>query len=73
MLRDTVIIGEDQDRVDDTVETLAKDGTAYGITADLTDRDLDLSDEYVRLVTPGDFGWVRAFKKQRLSSYRRSR
>jgi NAD(P)-dependent dehydrogenase (short-subunit alcohol dehydrogenase family) len=33
-----VIIGEDQDRVDDTVETLAKDGTAYGITADLTDR-----------------------------------
>ena len=33
-----VIIGEDQDRVDDTVETLAKDGTACGITADLTDR-----------------------------------
>ena len=33
-----VIIGADQDRVDDTVQTLAKDGTAYGITADLADR-----------------------------------
>jgi len=34
-----VIIGQDQDRVDDTVKELAKDGTAYGITAELTDRD----------------------------------
>ena len=34
-----VIIGQNQDRVDDTVEELAKDGTAYGITAELTDRD----------------------------------
>ncbi len=34
-----VIIGQDQDRVDDTVQELAKDGTAYGITAELTDRD----------------------------------
>jgi NAD(P)-dependent dehydrogenase (short-subunit alcohol dehydrogenase family) len=34
-----VIIGQDQDRVDDTVETLGKDGPAYGITAELTDRD----------------------------------
>jgi len=34
-----VIIGQDQDRVDDTVRTLAKDGPAYGITADLADRD----------------------------------
>jgi NAD(P)-dependent dehydrogenase (short-subunit alcohol dehydrogenase family) len=33
-----VVIGEEPDRVDDTVQTLAKDGTAYGITADLTDR-----------------------------------
>jgi NAD(P)-dependent dehydrogenase (short-subunit alcohol dehydrogenase family) len=33
-----VIIGQDQDRVDDTVQTLAKDGPAYGITADLADR-----------------------------------
>ncbi|HYY17386.1 MAG TPA: SDR family oxidoreductase [Streptosporangiaceae bacterium] len=33
-----VIIGQDQDRVDDTVETLVKDGPAYGITADLADR-----------------------------------
>jgi hypothetical protein len=33
-----VIIGANQDRVDDTVQTLAKDGTAYGITADLADR-----------------------------------
>jgi NAD(P)-dependent dehydrogenase (short-subunit alcohol dehydrogenase family) len=34
-----VIIGQDPGRVDDTVQTLAKDGKAYGITADLTDRD----------------------------------
>ena len=34
-----VIIGQDQARVDDTVQELAKDGTAYGITAELTDRD----------------------------------
>jgi len=34
-----VIIGQEQDRVDDTVETLGKDGPAYGITADLADRD----------------------------------
>jgi NAD(P)-dependent dehydrogenase (short-subunit alcohol dehydrogenase family) len=33
-----VIIGEDAGKVDDTVQTLAKDGSAYGITADLTDR-----------------------------------
>jgi len=33
-----VIIGLDKDRVDDTVNTLAKDGKAYGITADLADR-----------------------------------
>jgi NAD(P)-dependent dehydrogenase (short-subunit alcohol dehydrogenase family) len=33
-----VIIAEDAGKVDDTVQTLAKDGTAYGITADLTDR-----------------------------------
>jgi len=33
-----VIIGQEPDRVDDTVQTLTKDGTAYGITADLTDR-----------------------------------
>ena len=34
-----VIIGQEPDKVDDTVETLAKDGTVYGITADLADRD----------------------------------
>lgn len=34
-----VIIGQDQDRVEDTVKELAKDGKAYGITAELTDRD----------------------------------
>src|SRR5262245_24352896 len=33
-----VIIGQDQDRVDDTVKELAKDGPAYGITAELADR-----------------------------------
>ena len=33
-----VIIGQDPGRVDDTVQTLAKDGSAYGITADLADR-----------------------------------
>jgi hypothetical protein len=33
-----VIIGQDLAKVDDTVQTLAKDGKAYGITADLTDR-----------------------------------
>jgi NAD(P)-dependent dehydrogenase (short-subunit alcohol dehydrogenase family) len=34
-----VIIGQDEDRVEDTVQTLAKDGSAYGITADLADRE----------------------------------
>jgi len=33
-----VIIGQEPDRVDDTVQSLAKDGSAHGITADLTDR-----------------------------------
>ena len=33
-----VIIGEHADKVDDTVRTLADDGSAYGITADLADR-----------------------------------
>jgi NAD(P)-dependent dehydrogenase (short-subunit alcohol dehydrogenase family) len=33
-----VIIGDGQDKVDETVQALAKDGTAWGITADLTDR-----------------------------------
>jgi NAD(P)-dependent dehydrogenase (short-subunit alcohol dehydrogenase family) len=33
-----VIIAEDAGKVDDTVQALAKDGPAYGITADLTDR-----------------------------------
>ena len=33
-----VIIAEDSGKVEDTVRTLAKDGSAYGITADLTDR-----------------------------------
>jgi short chain dehydrogenase len=34
-----VIIGQDPGRVEDTVQTLAKDGPAYGITADVADRD----------------------------------
>jgi NAD(P)-dependent dehydrogenase (short-subunit alcohol dehydrogenase family) len=34
-----VIIGEDPGKVDGTVDALAKDGKAYGITADLADRD----------------------------------
>jgi NAD(P)-dependent dehydrogenase (short-subunit alcohol dehydrogenase family) len=34
-----VVIGQDAGKVDDTVETLAKDGPAYGITADLADRE----------------------------------
>ena len=34
-----VIIGEHAGKVDDTVQTLAKEGSAYGITADLADRD----------------------------------
>jgi NAD(P)-dependent dehydrogenase (short-subunit alcohol dehydrogenase family) len=34
-----VIIGQDPGKVDDTVQTLAKEGTAYGIAADLADRD----------------------------------
>ena len=33
-----VIIGEDAGKVDDTVQALAKDGPAAGISADLTDR-----------------------------------
>ena len=33
-----VIIGEHASKVDDTVQTLAKEGTAWGITADLADR-----------------------------------
>jgi NAD(P)-dependent dehydrogenase (short-subunit alcohol dehydrogenase family) len=33
-----VIIGENDGKVEDTVQALAKDGTASGITADLTDR-----------------------------------
>src|SRR5262245_23098352 len=33
-----VIIGQNPERVDDTVQTLSKEGTAYGITADITDR-----------------------------------
>ena len=34
-----VIIGDDPGKVEDTVQTLAKDGPAYGITADLADRE----------------------------------
>ena len=34
-----VIIGEDSGKVEDTVQTLAKDGTAWGITGDLADRE----------------------------------
>jgi NAD(P)-dependent dehydrogenase (short-subunit alcohol dehydrogenase family) len=34
-----VIIGQDPAKVDDTVQTLANDGKAYGITADLADRE----------------------------------
>ena len=34
-----VIIGQDPGRVEDTVKTLAKDGPAWGITADLADRE----------------------------------
>jgi len=33
-----VIIGQDPGKVDDTIQTLAKEGTAWGITADITDR-----------------------------------
>ena len=33
-----VIIGQDAGKVDDTVQALAKDGAAHGITADLADR-----------------------------------
>jgi len=33
-----VIIGEHASKVDDTVQTLAKEGSAWGITADLADR-----------------------------------
>jgi NAD(P)-dependent dehydrogenase (short-subunit alcohol dehydrogenase family) len=33
-----VIIGQDPGKVDDTVQALAKDGDAHGITADLADR-----------------------------------
>jgi NAD(P)-dependent dehydrogenase (short-subunit alcohol dehydrogenase family) len=33
-----VIIGQDGGRVDDTIQRLAKDGSAYGIVADLADR-----------------------------------
>ncbi|HEX3192593.1 MAG TPA: SDR family oxidoreductase [Streptosporangiaceae bacterium] len=34
-----VIIGENADKVDDTVQDLAKEGSAWGITADLADRE----------------------------------
>jgi NAD(P)-dependent dehydrogenase (short-subunit alcohol dehydrogenase family) len=33
-----VIIGQDADRVDDTIRTLAEDGSVYGIIADLANR-----------------------------------
>jgi NAD(P)-dependent dehydrogenase (short-subunit alcohol dehydrogenase family) len=33
-----VIVDREQDRVDETVATLSKDGPAYGVTADLADR-----------------------------------
>src|SRR5215510_10807519 len=33
-----VIIGQEPGKVDDTVQTLAEEGSAYGITADLADR-----------------------------------
>jgi NAD(P)-dependent dehydrogenase (short-subunit alcohol dehydrogenase family) len=33
-----VIIGQDASKVDDTIQALAKDGSAHSITADLTDR-----------------------------------
>jgi NAD(P)-dependent dehydrogenase (short-subunit alcohol dehydrogenase family) len=33
-----VVIGQESGKVDDTVQALAKDGAAYGITADLSDR-----------------------------------
>jgi NAD(P)-dependent dehydrogenase (short-subunit alcohol dehydrogenase family) len=33
-----VIIGQEAGKVDDTVQALAEDGSAYGITADLADR-----------------------------------
>jgi NAD(P)-dependent dehydrogenase (short-subunit alcohol dehydrogenase family) len=33
-----VVIGQDPAKVDDTVKALAEDGSAWGITADLTDR-----------------------------------
>src|SRR5262249_56477203 len=33
-----VIIGLDQAKVDETAETLSKEGPAYGVTADLADR-----------------------------------
>src|SRR5258707_6779190 len=35
----SVIIGQDPGKVDDTVKTLAKDGRAYGLTAHLADRE----------------------------------
>ncbi|HXO82969.1 MAG TPA: SDR family NAD(P)-dependent oxidoreductase, partial [Mycobacterium sp.] len=34
-----VIVGRDSDRVADTVSTLSATGKAYGVTAELTDRD----------------------------------
>src|SRR5262245_61770942 len=34
-----VVIGQDSDKVDDTIKMLAEDGQAYGITADLADRE----------------------------------
>ena len=34
-----VIIGQNADKVDDTVQDLAKEGSAWGITADLADRE----------------------------------
>jgi NAD(P)-dependent dehydrogenase (short-subunit alcohol dehydrogenase family) len=34
-----VIIGQNAEGVDETVQTLAKDGSAYGLSADLTDRE----------------------------------
>ena len=37
-IRIACIIGEDAGEVDDTVQALAEDGTADGITADLSDR-----------------------------------
>jgi NAD(P)-dependent dehydrogenase (short-subunit alcohol dehydrogenase family) len=73
-----VVIGQDPGKVDDTVKTIAKDGQACGITADLSDREQvervcqQLADEHADatlLVNAAGFFIPKAFLEYDGASY----